>query len=269
MLIKWASGRSPARARGTLQGGCGRDDRASKTTSTSPLRRARKQTVESRPVVAHTGGEVVVEVDRLDTLGPQGGSLRRAKENGSENRSDKPAAVGPVFPSATRGGPAAPLHPERRRPAAHGQHRSQRVTKWLAEPETAGSTAGRDRVASYLPFGRAGTLPAGVIVVSTDGSASSPDRCRRRGPQPSSTALEPLVVVRLAPDTLQHQGAAVRCRGTPRAARCVKQHRPRQPAPHFRQFVLRTICEMIARSCTVCPSTTRGTPWRSCVRKRT
>ena len=43
-----------------------------------------------------------------------------------------------------------------------GQHRSQRVTKWLAEPETAGSTAGRDRVASYLPFGLAGTLPAGA-----------------------------------------------------------------------------------------------------------
>ena len=42
-----------------------------------------------------------------------------------------------------------------------GQHRSQRVTKRLAEPETAGSTAGRDRVASYLPFGLAGTLPAG------------------------------------------------------------------------------------------------------------
>ena len=42
-----------------------------------------------------------------------------------------------------------------------GQHRSQRVTKCLAEPETAGSTAGRDWVASFLPFGLAGTLPAG------------------------------------------------------------------------------------------------------------
>ena len=38
-----------------------------------------------------------------------------------------------------------------------GPNRSQRVTKRLAEPET----AGRDRVASYLPFGLAGTLPAG------------------------------------------------------------------------------------------------------------
>ena len=42
-----------------------------------------------------------------------------------------------------------------------GPNRSQRVTKRLAEPETAGSTAGRDRVASYLPFGLAGMLPAG------------------------------------------------------------------------------------------------------------
>ena len=29
--------------------------------------------------------------------------IRRAKENGSEPSPDKPAAVGPVFPSATRG----------------------------------------------------------------------------------------------------------------------------------------------------------------------
>ena len=32
---------------------------------------------------------------------------RRANAHGSENHSDKPAAAGPVFPSVTRGGPAA------------------------------------------------------------------------------------------------------------------------------------------------------------------
>ena len=45
--------------------------------------------------------------------------IRQVKENDTENRSDKPADVGPVCPPATRGGPAAPLHPERRRPAEH------------------------------------------------------------------------------------------------------------------------------------------------------
>ena len=32
--------------------------------------------VESRPVVAYAGGEVVVDVDRVDALGPQGVALQ-------------------------------------------------------------------------------------------------------------------------------------------------------------------------------------------------
>ena len=48
--------------------------------------------------------------------------IGRAIENGSENRSGKPAAVGPVFPSAMRGGAAAPRHPERGRPAEDRDH---------------------------------------------------------------------------------------------------------------------------------------------------
>ena len=47
------------------------------------------------------------------------GPATASEKNGSENRPDRPTAVGPVFAPATRGGPAAPLHAERRRPAAH------------------------------------------------------------------------------------------------------------------------------------------------------
>ena len=76
--------------------------------------------VESRTVVAR---EVVVVVHLVDAGVLQGVALQvqrlRARENGSENRPDRPTAVGPVFAPATRSGPAAPLHAERRRPAAH------------------------------------------------------------------------------------------------------------------------------------------------------
>ena len=47
------------------------------------------------------------------------GPATASEKNGSENRPDRPTAVGPVFAPATRGGPAAPLQAERRRPAAH------------------------------------------------------------------------------------------------------------------------------------------------------
>ena len=84
-----------------------------------------------------------------------------------------------------------------------GQHRSQRVTKWLAEPETAGSTAGRDRVASYLPFGLAGTLPAGEArnrnreATHTFRSTTLPSRhrapaCRRNSVIPSRIRSPPV-----------------------------------------------------------------------------
>ena len=46
------------------------------TTSTSPVLRARHTAVESRAVVADTGGEVVVDVDRVDARGPQGVALQ-------------------------------------------------------------------------------------------------------------------------------------------------------------------------------------------------
>ena len=78
--------------------------------------------------------------------------IRREKENGSENRSDKLAEVGPVCPSATRGRPAAPLHPERRRPAEHrGPAASQQQAGLRAAAVRAplpGPPAGSGRVRS-------------------------------------------------------------------------------------------------------------------------
>ena len=62
--------------------------------------------------------------------------IRREKENGSENRSDKPAEVGPVSLPQREADllPAAPLHPERRRPAEHrGPAASQQQAGLRAE----------------------------------------------------------------------------------------------------------------------------------------
>ena len=61
----------------------------------------------------------MVEVHLVDAGVLQGRRATASEKNGSENRPDRPTAVGPVFAPATRGGPAAPLHAERRRPAAH------------------------------------------------------------------------------------------------------------------------------------------------------
>ena len=79
---------------------------------------ARKQLSGPRPVVAYAGGEVVIEVHLVAAGVLQGrratGPATASEKNGSENRPDRPTAVGPVFAPATRGGPAAPLHAERR-----------------------------------------------------------------------------------------------------------------------------------------------------------
>ena len=54
--------------------------------------------------------EVVVEVHLVDAGVLQGrratGPATASEKNGSENRPDRPTAVGPVFAPATRGGPA-------------------------------------------------------------------------------------------------------------------------------------------------------------------
>ncbi len=47
-----------------------------RTASTSPLRRARWQAAETRPVVPDTGREVVADVDRVDAGRLQGGALQ-------------------------------------------------------------------------------------------------------------------------------------------------------------------------------------------------
>ena len=65
---------------------------------------ARKQLSGPRPVYA--GGEVVVEVHLVDAGVLQGrratGPATASEKNGSENRPDRPTAVGPVFAPASR-----------------------------------------------------------------------------------------------------------------------------------------------------------------------
>ena len=104
--------------------------------------------VESRTIVAR---EVVVVVHLVDAGVLQGVALQvqrlRARENGSENRPDRPTAVGPVFAPATRSGPAAPLHAERRRPAAH---RGAAATAQQAGLRAAGCACSATQAACWL-----------------------------------------------------------------------------------------------------------------------
>ena len=90
----------------------------------APAEEWRLVTAHRNPTLSPPG----VTVFRFRRRGPSGPAhvsyamshstpcIRQVKENGTENRPDQPAEVGPVRPAATRGGPAAPLHPERRRP---------------------------------------------------------------------------------------------------------------------------------------------------------
>ena len=88
--------------------------------------------------------------------------IRPVKENGTENRPDQPAEVGPVCPSATRGGPAAPLHPERRRPAEHRGPAASPQQAGLRAEVIAASQAGRR--AGTLLIALFGTLALVLVV---------------------------------------------------------------------------------------------------------
>ena len=142
--------------------------------------------VETRPVVAEAGGEVVVEVDHVvDARRPQGVALQGPADwepSLFETRAQL-AEVGPVRPAATRGGPAGPAVADRLREKRHGRRGPGPQVRRAHANHPAGHDD--DRVALRRRAGRRGT---------PDRSPHRPERGPRPLNRKAATGGHPLSV---------------------------------------------------------------------------